>query len=476
MPKLQSFLLSALLALVMFLHAATAHAQPRPIQLGSITTVVQGGTFSIAGGTPLIEPYPVMPGQTVTARFRVTIAPPSNSSSIQQQRINLVDANDGTIKVFSAPGFTSSIDADTHAATLTRSGGAGGTFDVTAKISYPAKGFKLLSLSGTAFFSNGGATSDAALLAVNVGSLPEPSSVETTAAVAPRYVTGPRPTLTELSPAIAKVLAQIERQGGKAAVKQALTRGIVMNGVVRGTAAPYQVVIIAAGAAATVDLVVYVRTGKAKGPFTKLGTFIGSKYRSSTSIPANTQSEIQLFCPEGTIENPAAQEYFDAAKYNAKYNGRTYCQELAVMLEAAKRRGDTAARDAIVGAQQLAGCYAESLDAFDVALGLNRGLQDFAHNRKAVYFANWESVGINSDKYGDTPGQIRAAMRQAKTIHFKLDGFPRGTERQAAMEGGAKGPVYGYYTKWELHLILTNSAYRNKTRFYRNGKQVASPF
>lgn len=126
------------------------------------------------------------------------------------------------------------------------------------------------------------------------------------------------------------------------------------------------------------------------------------------------------------------------------------------------------------GAYLLAGILAAPTIAFgssDLALGLSSG------GALTKFIDRFGGLAKTFGQFVSTartfPGQIKDAMTQAARIRFNLDGV--NVSRLSGKLNEYGEPAAGY-TNYELWLIKNTAEFLSKTKFYQNGKEVASPF
>jgi RHS repeat-associated protein len=115
---------------------------------------------------------------------------------------------------------------------------------------------------------------------------------------------------------------------------------------------------------------------------------------------------------------------------------------------------------------------------YDFALGLS---QHPDHTRVGLLGRFADKVGAKTywDLFANTLNMrtmgenILKGMREAKRIHFNLDGMVRpGTTIKDLERIGSEGIGQGNVTNWELYQILRNPEFLKKTIFYYGGKAV----
>lgn len=251
------------------------------VTIGAQSQMADNLTFDVTQGVPVVNPNPPTATQMAAVNAQVSLSWPTTANvSIQEQHYEIVDADDGTINSVLVPdGYAVSIDNDRHSATLTRYGGNNGeSFALTVNIAYDTPGSKSMFVGGRITCGDGSVTvSDETTLIAVAGA----ASTASTYSMMNAPVIGPDP-VAPLDPATQEALNSLFK-GGRAL---SVLKGTVIVEV--GTVTVVSGVVIAAGAYAIVDGVVYFRTGKSVGPFTTLGRWVADTYLpGQVELPAN---------------------------------------------------------------------------------------------------------------------------------------------------------------------------------------------
>jgi hypothetical protein len=117
-----------------------------------------------------------------------------------------------------------------------------------------------------------------------------------------------------------------------------------------------------------------------------------------------------------------------------------------------------------------------------IALGRDPYFKRLADEIGAYGYRQWYAAGLTRRSVASHFGRaFHQAVARAERIYFALDGIH---DVEEAVRLGARGFVRGdpargipgNMTNAELHYIKTHSEILDKTRFYREGQAVPSPF
>lgn len=305
---------AGLMALVLL---SAVHAQ---VKIGAGTVSKEGSaggpadpmsgrvTFSITQGTPAVSPGVAFPGLNATVRFRVSLSWPSNAPvTVRSQEYEFAADGDSTITFVNAPGFAVEIAADGHTASFSRTGATNPTsFEVMVTVSHVQDGTHHVGLGGAVILGDDSAAVSGALTPLEVSEMPA------------GVMSAPllEPGIPELSPQdLAKVATLL--QGARLLKFFGWSKVIWLpKPVAIGPG-----VVIAAGAYAIVDGLVYYRTGQSVGPFTLMGRVAGQRL---FPIQSELRPNLQELRDAGiALGNLSVPEIVQIAQERAKRTGKS---------------------------------------------------------------------------------------------------------------------------------------------------------